>query len=384
MRSIELFSGAGGLALGLEQAGFEHVALVERDRNACSTLRLNRPHWNLIQEDARNIRFSDFAPVDLVAGGPPCQPFSIGGKARGCNDERDMFPEAVRAVRELRPKAFLFENVRGLLRRVFHEYVEYIRLQLTYPEFPVSQNLDWQTNLRRLQRHNTSEHRFIGLAYQVTIHLVDAADYGVPQRRQRVFLIGFRSDLDAKWSFPPAVASYEQLLRDKYVTKTYWKEHGLKAPDEPPAALRARVERLTQEMIFCPARRWRTVRDALAGLPNPGPSCGIANHAPQPGAKAYPGHTGSVWDEPAKALKAGDHGVPGGENMLNEGPGLVRYFTVRESARIQTFPDDFVISGSWTESMRQLGNAVPVALARAVATSVRKHLSRFCAQKTNV
>lgn len=374
MRSIELFSGAGGLALGLEASGFEHVALVERNKDACATLRLNRPQWNLIEADVRKVDFAELGPVDLVAGGPPCQPFSIGGKARGYDDLRDMFPQAVRAVRELRPKAFMFENVRGVLRQAFHDYVEYIRLQLTYPDFPISQNISWDTNLQRLHKHHTSKGRIDGLTYQVSIHLADAADYGVPQRRHRVFFVGFRSDLDAKWFFPSPVASSEELLRQKFVTGSYWKEHGLSGLETPPANLRAKVARIATDSLFQTSTRWKTVRDALAGLPHPKNPSGYSNHFFQTGAKSYPGHTGSPWDEPAKALKAGDHGVPGGENMLNYGNGKVRYFSVRESARIQTFPDEYVFSGSWTESMRQLGNAVPVALAKAVASSIFNHL----------
>jgi len=373
MRSIELFSGAGGLALGLESAGFEHVALVERNKDACATLRLNRPDWNLIESDVRAVDFAGLCPVDLVAGGPPCQPFSIGGKARGYDDSRDMFPQAVRAVRELRPKAFMFENVRGLLRQGFRNYVDYVRLQLTYPDFPISRNISWDSNLQRLQKHHTSNSRFNGLTYQVSIHLADAADYGVPQRRHRVFFVGFRSDLDAKWFFPSPTASSDELLRQKYITRNYWKEHGLSGQQTPPSRLLPRLARIGTDTLFQPPERWKTVRDALAGLPHP-KNGGFANHCHQPGARSYPGHTGSPWDEPAKALKAGDHGVPGGENMLDHGNGKVRYFSVRESARIQTFPDDYVFSGSWTESMRQLGNAVPVALVQAVASSIFKQL----------
>ena len=122
---------------------------------------------------------------------------------------------------------------------------------------------------------------------------------------------------------------------------------------------------------------WRTVRDAIQGLPDP-ESSGASrapNHVFQPGARVYPGHTGSPLDLPAKTLKAGDHGVPGGENMLVRKDGSVRYFTIRESARIQTFPDGFRFHGSWTETMRQLGNAVPVVLAQRVATSVAEQLA---------
>lgn len=374
LKSLELFSGAGGLALGLEAAGFEHVALVEHNRDACATLRLNRPQWNIIESDVCQIKFSELGTVDLVAGGPPCQPFSIGGKARGFDDARDMFPQAVRAVRELRPQAFMFENVRGLLRQAFSNYVEYIRLQLTYPDFPISRSVSWDKNLERLQKHHTSKNRLNGLTYQVSLHLADAADYGVPQRRHRVFFVGFRSDIDANWFFPAAVASSDELLREKYITKCYWREHGMSLQYETPLKLRSRLIRVRCDSLFPHLKRWRTVRDALVGLPHPRNSKGIPNHNFQPGAKSYRGHTGSPWDDPAKALKAGDHGVPGGENMLDCGSGDVRYFSVRESARIQTFPDDYIFSGSWTESMRQLGNAVPVTLAQAVASSIHKHI----------
>jgi len=371
LKSLELFSGAGGLALGLEKAGFDTVALLERDADACAALRHNRPEWNILQRDVREVTFADYGPVDLVAGGPPCQPFSMGGKARGDQDLRDMFPQAVRAVRELRPSAFIFENVRGLLRSAFTNYVEYIRLQMTYPEFPVSENVDWSTNLRRLQRHHTSKRHGGELVYNVTINLADAADYGVPQRRHRVFFVGFRKDLNIGWSFPAPTHTQDDLLRAQFISRSYWQEHGIKKYPMLAQRMGRRIETLRSGELFAGTSRWRTVRDVLQGLPNPREVDGlIANHRLQTGARSYPGHTGSPLDEPAKALKAGDHGVPGGENMLRRPDSSVRYFTVRESARIQTFPDSYVFPGSWTESMRQLGNAVPVELAHVVAASV--------------
>ncbi|HBL86765.1 MAG TPA: DNA (cytosine-5-)-methyltransferase, partial [Alcanivorax sp.] len=154
--------------------------------------------------------------------------------------------------------------------------------------------------------------------------------------------------------------------------------HGISARKRPrvPANLENRVKRLSSSLPLASLKPWRTVRDALQGIPDPRKRKphDFFNHRHQPGAKVYPGHTGSPLDLPAKTLKAGDHGVPGGENMMILDNGEPRYFSVRESARIQTFPDGFVFHGSWTETMRQLGNAVPVALARTIAASVGEQL----------
>lgn len=373
MRSLELFSGAGGLALGLEKAGFHSIALVERDKNACATLRHNRPNWNVLSDDVRNIHFGELGPVELVAGGPPCQPFSMGGKANGYDDHRDMFPQAVHAVRELQPLAFVFENVRGLLRPGFRNYVEYIRLQLTYPDFPISANVDWMKNFQRLERHHTSRSSDHGLSYKVTINLANAANFGVPQHRHRVFFIGFRMDLNARWFFPTETHSSDELLFEQYVTGSYWKRHGLKKPANIPDPLKAKIKDLERGLLST-TKPWQTVRDAVTDLGDPRIKSTFMNHQYQRGARSYPGHTGSPLDEPSKALKAGDHGVPGGENMLRYPNGKVRYFSIREAARIQTFPDEFEFPGSWTESMRQLGNAVPVRLASTVISSVGKTL----------
>lgn len=384
MKSVELFAGAGGLAMGCAIAGFEHLAVVEWDKWACDTVRENQKRgypilagWNLHEGDVRAFDW-DSLPQDiaLLAGGPPCQPFSIGGKHKAHADNRDMFPATVDVIRRLKPKAFIVENVKGLTRSSFANYFSYIQLQLEFPEVPPRQHEDWIEHLARLQVEKTSgKRRGKGLTYNVVPTLVNAADYGVPQKRERVFIVGFRDDLEIEWSFPAPTHSYDALLRDQWVTGIYWKRHGLGIPPIPQRVVN-RIAKLRQAPLF-DTFAWRTVRDAIQGLPDPQSSAAkqVPNHVFQAGARSYIGHTGSPLDLPAKTLKAGDHGVPGGENMLVDDKGGVRYFTVRESARIQTFPDGFRFHGSWTETMRQLGNAVPVLLAQRVASSVAEKLA---------
>jgi DNA (cytosine-5)-methyltransferase 1 len=387
LKSIELFAGAGGLALGLEKAGWYHDALIERDEHACSTIHLNESlghplakDWQLYSQDVAEINYGTFASnVDMVAGGPPCQPFSLGGKHRAHRDRRDMFPEAVRAVRELQPRCFVFENVKGLVRQSFASYFQYVTLQLSYPSITKRNGEGWQTHLSRLERVHTGA-KHLGLSYRVVSRLLDAADYGVPQRRHRVFIVGFRSDLGKEWSFPEPTHSLDRLLWEQWATGSYWEEHKIskKTRASAPQLLRPRIARIVADMTLFPpqGQRWRTVRDALAGLPDPrDKEHTVPNHEFREGARPYPGHTGSALDEPSKVLKAGDHGVPGGENMIALPDGTCRYYTVRESARIQTFPDDYVFSGSWTEAMRQVGNAVPVSLAVAVGESIMRQVA---------
>jgi DNA (cytosine-5)-methyltransferase 1 len=377
MRSIELFAGGGGLGIGLHLAGFHPVKVVERDRDCCATIRKNQDNgvevvkgWRLFEDDVRRLDFNKYAgKVALISGGPPCQPFSLGGQHRAHLDVRDMFPQAVRAVREARPKAFIFENVKGLTRTTFRNYFEYIRLQLTYPDILAKKGETWPEHLARLEQHYTSNGKD-SLTYRVVTQLVNAANFGVPQRRERVFFVGFREDLQVKWSFPPNTHSMEALAWDMEHGH-YWDRHRVTSRNRRPPYRCLSAER----PVMNP---WRTVRDAIADLPDPereiSDSKKALNHRFQPGARSYPGHTGSPLDEPAKTLKAGVHGVPGGENMLRNLKGKVRYFTVRESARLQTFPDDYEFQGSWTETMRQLGNAVPVELARTVGAEVARYL----------
>lgn len=384
MKAIELFAGAGGLGMGVSQAGFKPERIVEWDRWCCDTIRENRKggsslisRWPTpIESDVRNIDFSDLSgKIHLVSGGPPCQPFSLGGKHRAHQDTRDMWPEAVRVVREVAPQAFLFENVKGLTRASFARYFTYVSLQLHYPEIGLRDE-DWAEHLARLEQHHTSGSN-TGLQYKVVSRVINAANYGVPQRRERVVFVGFRADLGVEWSFPEETHSVDALLWDQCRTERYWDRHRVSRYERN---VDCRLYERGMRLLTKPSDRkpWRTVRDAIADLPEPRdwPSNEAPNHRLQPGARSYPGHTGSPLDEAGKTLKAGVHGVPGGENMLARPDGTVRYFTIRESARLQTFPDDYHLHGSWSEAMRQLGNAVPVQLARVVAANVASHLKQ--------
>jgi len=284
MNCLELFSGMGGLALGLAHAGFKHKKFVETNKHACATLRANFSPELVYEGDIRDFDFGSVGEIDIIAGGPPCQPFSLGGKGKASNDARDMFPYACKAVESLRPRAFVFENVKGLLRPAFADYFNSV--------------------IARLEN----------AGYKVSYNLVNAVDYGVPQKRERIFIVGIRKDIENKFVFP--------------------------APTHPKQA-------------------WKTIRDVLG---SPMPSNQIA--------KQYVGHTGSRLDAPAKTIKAGVHGVPGGENMIILDNGQTRYLTIEEAKKIQTFPDDFKITGSWGEAMRQIGNAVPVLLAEIIGKAI--------------
>jgi DNA (cytosine-5)-methyltransferase 1 len=371
--------------MGISLAGFKPVAVVEWDRWACDTIRENQQRgyplvkdWPLFEGDVRQFDLSGIPEgIDLVAGGPPCQPFSMGGKHRAYDDHRDMFPATVDIIRQTKPKAFIIENVKGLTRAAFANYFAYITLQMTFPDITRRSGEGWLEHLARLEREKTSG-LCDGLTYEVIYRVLNAANYGVAQRRERVFIVGFRKDLGVRWNFPDPTHSQEALLFDQWVTGDYWESRRISKRRRPtPSFAEAGKARRLRQQARLAEQPWRTVRDALAGLPDPERTGRVAcDHRFQPGARTYPGHTGSPIDLPAKTLKAGDHGVPGGENMMVKPDGTVRYFTVRESARLQTFPDGYVFHGSWTETMRQLGNAVPVALAHLIASSVAERLAR--------
>lgn len=329
LTAVELFAGAGGLLLGTSLAGFRHLVAAEWEYNCCNTLRLNQGKgyplvdsgMRVIEGDVRDVDWSFLSDdVDLLAGGPPCQPFSLGGLARAEADKRDMFPAYTAVLAKLKPRAFICENVKGLTRESFHQYYEYILLRLQHPSLAKLDGETWEQHATRLSRNHTSADTEV-VRYEVIPTVVDAADYGVPQHRHRVIIVGFRSDVEASWAFPQPT-------------------HG--------------AGRLP----------WVTLGEVIKDVPE------LNNEARGGEARAYPGHTGSELDKPGKTIKAGVHGVPGGENMIRFDDGSLRYLTVREAARVQTFPDGYEFTGAWSEGMRQIGNAVPVELARVVAASV--------------
>ena len=330
MKIIELFSGCGGLAKGMETAGFEECALVEFNKDACASLRLNFNPAIVHEGDIRAFDYSPYKGIDAIVGGPPCQPFSLGGKAKAQNDARDMFPEACRAIADLRPRGFLFENVKGLLRASFARYFTYIILRLTFPAEKITAGEAWEAHRERLSKIDSAKYH--GVKYRVEYRLVNAADYGVPQVRERVIIVGIRSDLEKRWEWPEATRAKEN---------------------------------------------WKTIQETLEGLPEPTRPAleAFPDHVLHPGARPYPGHTGSDVRKPSKTIKAGAHGVPGGENTLLFPDGRLRYMSVREAKLIQTFPPDFKIAGTWSEALRQIGNAVPVELATILGRSLFDTLS---------
>lgn len=366
-RSIELFSGCGGLAMGMSRAGFEHELLVEWNRDAHATVAHNRDRgvehvagWPAIQADVRDVQWTPYrGKIQVLTGGPPCQPFGIGGKKQGHEDARDMWPEAVRAVREILPDAFTYENVRNLAGPKFKGYLEWVKECLRHPNHPRREGEAHAEHLARLRALAEPA------PYLVDHQVVNAADYGAAQIRHRVLVRGVRTASGAQLAPMRPTHSRDRLLWEQWRTGEYWARHGLPVPgdDAIPREDRARARAL-REMVVPPSELpWRTLRDALSGLGEPD---GVANHVHQPGAKSYKGHTGSPLDMPSKALKAGDHGVPGGENMIRLADGTVRYLTTREAARLVGLPDAYLFPRSWTEAMRQLGNAVPAELGEAL------------------
>ena len=324
--NIELFAGAGGLALGLEQAGFNGVEFVEFNHAACETLRKNRPQWNVIEGDVHTVNFKSFlGKIDLVSGGAPCQAFSYAGKRLGFGDTRGtLFAEFARCVKEVQPKMFLFENVRGLLSHDFG------------------------------RTFSTITHTFESLGYTLQHKILNACYYGVGQKRQRLIVIGIRNDLINKISFQyPEPDDHMTILRDV-----------LKNVPKSPYQPYSETKRKVMELV---------------------PPGGCWIDLPTDIAKAYMGksyYSGGgrrgmarriSWDEPCLTLTTS----PSQKQTERCHPDETRPFTVREYARIQSFPDSWEFTGSLSEQYKQIVNAVPVELARRIGIQIKKSLTMY-------
>lgn len=410
--AVELFAGAGGLAMAVHNAGFRPLLFNEVAKRACETLEANgakplpageKPteppgrtdQVPLVAGDVQELDMSYLkGRVDVLAGGPPCQPFSLGGVAKGDEDKRNMFPQMFKAVRQIQPKAVICENVRGLLRPSFKDYFDYIQRELELPFEERNDKESWKKHYEHLLERREHDPKDPTKRYDVILTEVNAANYGVPQIRNRVVLVAFRRDLGVD------VERFKELVKQTHSDKalvrsmldgSYWKRHA-DVPDPVRKQVMARLPKTPPEDDgLLP---WYTLRDAIKGIGGnkPLPKIdddmldrtehyieGFTEHIGWPGARIYDGHTPNELDRPAKTVKAGVHGVPGGESVMLlddlAADGVTykhRYMTVRETARVMTFPDDWELKGPRGEKMRQLGNAVPVLLgevfAKAVAT----------------
>lgn len=379
MRSVEIFAGAAGLGLGLAKAGFKHEVVVERDRSACDTIRLNQraghelvAGWDIREASIEDCDLSDIkAEPDLVAGGPPCQGFSIGGKHKGHEDDRNLWPWAIRTVADLKPKAFTFENVPNLASG-HADYFAYLVKALALPT--IARPDDWARDDGRLASIIATGQSF-DPSYRVNVSTLLAADYGTGQKRKRLFITGIRSDLVAQFAAPEPTHGAEQLLEDKWLTGVYWDRHGIARPMIDAAGLRwLRKHNREPRDLFAPKlAAHRTVRDVFRDIPADAPN---NERAPRE-AKVYRGHTGSPVDEPSKTLRAGVHGVSGGEAVCDWGTGRqTRYehYSIREAAAISDFPHDYQFEGNWSDGLKQIGNAVPCAMSEAMGRSLARTL----------
>lgn len=328
---IELFAGAGGMALGLEQAGIKDEAFVEFNHAACDTLRLNRPNWNVIESDIHDVDFTKYKDkIDVVSGGAPCQAFSYAGKRLGFGDTRGtLFAEFARCVRETNPKMFLFENVRGLLSHDGGRTFE------------------------------TITHTFEDLGYTVQHQVLNACYYGVGQKRERIIIIGIRNDLRDQIHF-----EYPKADKEWTTLRTALK-------DVPDSDYQPYSEKKRKVMALVPAG-----------------GCWV--DLPEDVAKDYMGksyYSGGgrrgmarriAWNEPCLTLTTS----PSQKQTERCHPDETRPFTVREYARIQSFPDDWEFSGSMGDQYKQIGNAVPVELAKRVGKQIVKAIRPY--KKTEV
>ena len=304
LTSLEICAGAGGQALGLEQAGFHHVGLVEIDHHACNTLAANRQDWNIIRQDVRSFSGDEFRSIDLLAGGVPCPPFSIAGQQNGARDGRDLFPEALRLVKETKPRAVMLENVKGLLTRRFDEYRSYISGFLE------------------------SE------GYTVQWKLLKACDYGVAQLRPRAVMIALR---------PNDVKAFE------------WPEPGLIPSGTVGEVL----------FVDMASRHWEGVDEWAVQANRIAPTLvgGSRRHG---GPDLGPTRARKQWAELGiDGSGVADHPPPKNYEGMPK-------LTVKMTAKLQGFPEGWSISGGKTASYRQVGNAFPPPVARAVGESLMK------------
>lgn len=315
---IELFAGAGGLALGLEQAGINSHACIEIDSFACATLRKNRPCWNVLEKNIADVDFKPyFGKIDLVSGGAPCQAFSYAGKRQGFGDVRGtLFEQFARCLKEVMPHMFLFENVRGLCShdggRTFSTILQ------TFSE----------------------------LGYNVQHKVLNACYYGVAQKRQRIFIIGIRKDSRLFFNFPEPDKKWT-TIRDALKD----------VPSSPYMPYSERKKKVME--LVPPGGSWvnlpRDIAIEYMGkcyFNNKGGRRGMARRI--------------SWDEPSLTLTTS----PSQKQTERCHPEETRPFTVREYARIQSFPDSWEFKGTISEQYRQIGNAVPVELARRIGVQI--------------
>jgi DNA (cytosine-5)-methyltransferase 1 len=308
LTSLEICAGAGGQALGLEQAGFSHVCLVENDPHCCRTLRANRPQWRIEEADLRAFSGREFrGTIDLLAGGVPCPPFSVAGKQFGENDERNLFPEAVRLMDEIRPRAVMIENVRGLLDASF---------------------LDFRDKLDR---------RAESLGYKTGWKLLNASDHGVSQLRPRVVFVAIESGAWEHFRWPDPAKSAPPAVGDALYD--LMNSRGWRGVDE-----------------------WRLAARAIA----PTLVGGSKKHG---GPDLGPTRAKKAW----AALGVDGHGVADQppDEIFTGMPKL----TVPMTARLQGFPDAWTFTGKKTAAYRQVGNAFPPPVARAVGLKIFACLS---------
>ncbi len=330
LKAIELFAGAGGLALGVEKAGFNTIGLIEIDKNACNTLKLNRPDWNVINDNIANIsskNLEDFFSIkkgdlDLLSGGAPCQAFSYAGKRLGLEDTRGtLFYHYALFLKQLQPKMFLFENVKGLFS---HD---------------------------KGKTHETIINVFKEEGYTIYEKVLNAWDYGVAQKRERLIIVGIRNDLINKLNFLfPTPHKYKPILRDIL----------LDCPESKGIAYSEYKKKIFE--LVPPGGYWKDIPKEIAKEYMK--SCWDMEG----------GRTGILrrlsLDEPSLTVLTS----PSQKQTDRCHPIEARPFTIRENARCQSFPDEWIFSGSVTDQYRQVGNAVPVNLAYEVALEIKKAL----------